>query len=154
MNKKTLPLLHAQKASPELSKSLYNILELYESQSSTFLIPYINSFVPFIISLLPNTTIDYLRQAAIEYLTATSEYFSTTIKETTLENYAEFIAALLNMMTEMRNDETSETEFWKAQVQDGEMDSSQIWIVAEDALNRVSLALGKAYIPSNLIVIW
>lgn len=141
--KQTLPLLHAQKASPELSKSLYTILELYESQSSTFLIPYINPFIPFIISLLPNTTIDYLRQSAIEFITATSEYYSSTIKEHALEKYQECVAALLNMMTELRNDESLEIEFWKSQSHEDEIDNSEIYIVAEDALNRVSLALGK-----------
>lgn len=130
-----------------MSKSLYNILELYESEAVTFLTSYIDSFIPFIISLLPSTTIDYLRQAAIEYLTATSEYFSTTITKepTSLERYSDFVAAILNMMSEMRSDETSELEFWKASVENDqdEMDGSEIWVIAEDALNRVALALGE-----------
>lgn len=143
---KTLPLFHARKAAPELSKSLYTLLQLYETQAADYLTPYITSFIPFVLSLLPSTTIDYLRQAGIEFLTSTSEYVPSLMRDDTasLQHYDEFVAALLNMMSEMRNDETSEAEFWKGNVDDDEMDGSEVHVVAEDALNRVSLALGES----------
>lgn len=141
-----LPLFHARNAAPELSKSLYHLLDLYDSPSLDYISPYIASFIPFILSLLPSTTIDYLRQSSIEFLTATSEYFPSLILEhkdnNLLQQYEMFVSALLHIMTEMKDGESQEVEFWKGTAEDDDLDDGETYVVAEDALNRVSLALG------------
>ncbi|KAK9900799.1 ARM repeat-containing protein [Cystobasidium minutum MCA 4210] len=144
----TLPLFHARSAAPELSKSLYHLLDLYDSPSLENLTPYITSIIPFLLSLLPNTTIDYLRQASIEFLTATSEYFSSSLmKDHQLkQEYEMFISALLNIMTEMKDGESADAEFWKGTAENDNDDGGETYVVAEDALNRVALALGPIHV--------
>lgn len=147
--------MHARNAAPELSKSLYHLLDLYDSPSLANFEPYITSFIPFILSLLPSTTIDYLRQASIEFLTATSEYFTSSLigqpSNTVIQEYEMFIGALLNIMTEMKDGESSEAEFWKGNADDDDgFDSGETYVVAEDALNRVALALGESFVTRSL----
>lgn len=59
-----------------------------------------------------------------------------------LQQYEMFVGALLNIMTEMKDGESQEVEFWKGTAEDDDLDNGETYVVAEDALNRVSLALG------------
>lgn len=54
-----------------------------------------------------------------------------------------FISALMNIMTEMKDGESADAEFWKGTAENDNDDGGETYVVAEDALNRVALALGE-----------
>lgn len=111
------------------------------------LVPLIEShlpqFIPFVASLLPSTVLDFLRHAAVEFLTSTAEALNTTVKSDYLEQYGAIVQNLLDMMAQVRGDQQSENNFWQADVLDDDSENEETHSVAEDALNRVAIALGK-----------
>lgn len=118
-------------------------MEIYNAGEDcvTFLQPYLSNFIPFILSLLSGEFSSAICNSAMEILASTAEMSPSLVQSQFLEQMKNAVKVLLGLMEKIPGD-ALDRDFWNADVGDDDHEVEQIHIVAEDALDRIGVAMG------------
>lgn len=131
-----------------LADSLTAFLDMFsfynETDGGMLLVPYLSEFFPFVTSLVNPIYPETLRKASIEVLVSTAESTASATLSSHREMYQAAVRALLQVMQEVKG-EADDEAFWSQDEGEAENEDNDLSIVAEEALDRLSAALGMFY---------
>lgn len=148
MNAQVLPRLadpDNERSQEALAKALVAFMELYNAEEDCpkLLGPYLSRFLPFVLSILSRR--DYsiqIMNAAIEVLASTVEMDPDLIGATLLKEIPQTVKVLLGLMERVSGD-ALDRDFWNGDVSEEDAENDQVYVTAEQALDRITMALGK-----------
>lgn len=121
-------------------------MEVYNAGDDcvAFLRPYLSNFIPFVLSLLSGEFSSAICNSAMEILASTAEMSPSLMQTLFLEEMKNAAKVLLELMERIPGD-ALDRDFWNADVEDDDHELEQIHIVAEDALDRIGVAIGAYF---------